>query len=63
MATTESRERGGAAETDARCHFHFDSGETHMGKEQEVNEATEDSFCGLIHLLFFSGPPGSHKLC
>lgn len=41
VAATESRELGGAVETDASCHFHLAGGETHMGKEQEVNEATE----------------------
>lgn len=40
MAAAESREHGGDEETDASCHSHLASGETHMGKEQEVNEAT-----------------------
>lgn len=41
MASVESRERSGAMETDASCHSHLADGETHMGREQEVNEATE----------------------
>lgn len=41
VPAAESRERGGAAETDASCHSDLDGEETHMGKEQDVNEATE----------------------
>lgn len=41
VATAESMERSGAMETDASCHSHLAGGETHMGREQEVNEATE----------------------
>ncbi|GAB0180873.1 cAMP-dependent protein kinase inhibitor alpha [Grus japonensis] len=49
VAVTESRECGGAMETDASCHSHLASGEIHMGKEQErgiectLSESADDA--------------------
>lgn len=64
MAVGKSKECGGAVETDASCHSHLESGETHMGKEQEANEATEGAYTPSVASItscFFPGPPGSYK--